>query len=139
MHTTGIDDRRIARLGLLGLAAMGTCGAALVVIHRQWGIGLPCPFLSLTGWWCPFCGGTRMVGSLIDGDLAAAVHWNPVALILVIGTVIQGVIWVMRLIKPAPRSAGSPHSRRGPSARVAILSVSALLLAWTIARNVFAS
>ena len=36
----------------------------------------PCLFRNLAGWECPGCGMTRAVLSLLRGDLAAALHYN---------------------------------------------------------------
>jgi Protein of unknown function (DUF2752) len=32
----------------------------------------PCPFLSLTGWYCPLCGGLRAGHALLHGQIATA-------------------------------------------------------------------
>lgn len=40
----------------------------------------PCVFKLLTGWDCPFCGGTRMVWYLLHGDLGRAALDNAMAL-----------------------------------------------------------
>ena len=38
-----------------------------------------CPLRAWFGIDCPLCGGLRMTGSLLHGDLSAAVHYNVVA------------------------------------------------------------
>jgi hypothetical protein len=38
---------------------------------------LPCLFKVTTGYPCPTCGSTRMVSGLINLDILAAFHWNP--------------------------------------------------------------
>ncbi|MFC1412352.1 DUF2752 domain-containing protein [Streptacidiphilus sp. N1-12] len=50
-----------------------------------------CPFLRVTGWWCPACGGLRCVHALTRGDLGAAVHDN--VLVVVAGTV-AALVWL---------------------------------------------
>lgn len=40
-----------------------------------------CVFRNITGLPCPFCGGTRSVGSVLSGDLAEAWSFNPLGLI----------------------------------------------------------
>lgn len=37
----------------------------------------PCPFLALTGWFCPGCGSTRTLHALLHGDIARALAMNP--------------------------------------------------------------
>lgn len=38
-----------------------------------------CPFLLVTGWYCPGCGTLRALHALAHGDLATAVARNPLA------------------------------------------------------------
>lgn len=55
--------------------------AATAVVGAAWLLSpLPTPacwFHTLTGQPCPTCGGTRCIRSLLDGNLPAAVQWNP--------------------------------------------------------------
>ncbi|MEY4927081.1 MAG: hypothetical protein RI894_1517 [Bacteroidota bacterium] len=37
-----------------------------------------CPLLLLTGWHCPFCGGTRAVYHLLHGNFAQAWQYNKI-------------------------------------------------------------
>lgn len=41
----------------------------------------PCPFLALTGWFCPGCGSTRALHALLHGDLVQALAMNPLLVI----------------------------------------------------------
>jgi uncharacterized protein DUF2752 len=36
-----------------------------------------CPFLSLTGFQCPGCGSQRAIHQLLQGNILAAFHYNP--------------------------------------------------------------
>lgn len=38
----------------------------------------PCPFLHITGWQCPGCGGTRSMFSLLNGDIITSLQMNPI-------------------------------------------------------------
>jgi hypothetical protein len=62
------------------LLAAGAVLAASVVLHlrdpHQSGSYLFCPWLVLTGTYCPGCGGLRAVNDLTHGDLAAAASSN---------------------------------------------------------------
>ena len=41
----------------------------------------PCPFLALTGWFCPGCGSTRALHALLHGDVVQALAMNPLLVI----------------------------------------------------------
>ncbi len=43
---------------------------------------IPCPIKSLTGFYCPGCGITRMILSILKGDLYQAFRYNPLVFIL---------------------------------------------------------
>ncbi|MER7043444.1 DUF2752 domain-containing protein [Streptomyces jumonjinensis] len=49
-----------------------------------------CPLLSLTGVYCPGCGGLRSAHAFVNGDLATALGANAVA---VTGYVVLAVVW----------------------------------------------
>ncbi|MBR5453443.1 MAG: DUF2752 domain-containing protein [Clostridia bacterium] len=60
----------------LGILVLGA--AYIILSPLIFGdIGQPCPIYSLTGCLCPGCGATRMCFSLLRGDVAAAVGYNP--------------------------------------------------------------
>lgn len=50
-----------------------------------------CPFLRITGWWCPACGGLRCVHALTRGDLGAALHDN---VLVVVAGAVAAVLWL---------------------------------------------
>lgn len=48
-----------------------------------------CPVHRVSGFWCPLCGGTRAVYSLLHGDVRTALGYNPFApVVLALGVVI---------------------------------------------------
>ena len=51
-----------------------------------------CAFHSLTGLFCPGCGGTRALYSLLHGDFLAAIHYNLFAILLA-----PIIIWLLTL------------------------------------------
>jgi len=71
------------------VAAAFSAGAAYLyaVDPSQPGHYPPCPFLGLTGYWCPGCGAARALHALLHGDLGSAVARNP-AVPLVLGYVL---------------------------------------------------
>ena len=89
---------------------------------------LPCPFRFITGWYCPFCGGLRMVHDLAHGQLAAALHDDALALPLLLIVV---AAW-LNLV--AGRWRGRPVVRvRRPGWLWPAVAV--ILIAWTVLRN----
>ncbi|TDD72886.1 DUF2752 domain-containing protein [Actinomadura darangshiensis] len=64
----------------------GVAAGALVVAFRadpnEPGHYPGCPFLALTGYYCPGCGGTRLVYALTHGDVGTAFGLNPLLFVL---------------------------------------------------------
>ncbi len=79
-------------------------GLALSALYATTGIGLPCPFRALTGWDCPLCGGTRMGGALLHGDVQAAFGFNPLAFVALVILGVLGALWTVE-------AAGGPSVR----------------------------
>ena len=82
---------------LFGVMAAGAvlAGAGCLLLRLfdlEWVMeGGPCLILSLTGWYCPGCGGTRAFLALIKGDIAASLRYHPAVLYLaVFGIVFMG-------------------------------------------------
>jgi hypothetical protein len=64
-----------------------------------------CPFALLTGTACPGCGMTRAVSYLLRGDWASAIHYHPLApLVLTMGVAGWGWCLLRRaeLVRPLP-------------------------------------
>ena len=121
--------RSVARSGLPVVGGLFAGGLALSALFATTGVGVPCPFLALTGWLCPLCGGTRMGAALLHGDLAGAYGFNPVALVAltVLGAV--AMVWAIEV-------AGGPAARppRRLTKRLAqVPAVAWLLLALLVA------
>jgi hypothetical protein len=69
---------------LFTLFFIGALAAAVMFVDPHTDALLPgCVFRSLTGWYCPLCGGMRAVHSLLHGDLARAVSENLMVLLIV--------------------------------------------------------
>lgn len=83
---------------LLVAGGILTGGVGLSALFATTGGGLVCPFLALTGWQCPLCGGTRMGSALLHGDLGAAAAANPVALVAVAVLALLTVLWTVELL-----------------------------------------
>ena len=134
--STDVREFRATRAaGVVGAFFAG--GLALSALYATTGVGLPCPFRALTGWDCPLCGGTRMGGALLHGDVLAAFGYNPLALIGLLIVGVLGVLWTVEAAGgPAVRLPGR-LAERLRRIRAAQWLVVALLVAliYTITRN----
>lgn len=96
--------RSVARSGLAVVGGLFAGGLALSALFATTGVGVPCPFLALTGWQCPLCGGTRMGAALLHGDVAGAYAFNPVVLVALTVLGALAVAWAIEV-------AGGPAIR----------------------------
>lgn len=58
-------------------------------------VGIPCLFYEITGYYCPGCGITRLLFSLLKLDFYQAFRYNPLIFILII---IIGIYWLVKFI-----------------------------------------
>ena len=94
-----IDKQISAREALVRVGSVGLVGFGFGAVHLVTGLGLPCPFRALTGWLCPFCGGTHMAEALLRGDIVAAWTDNPLLLVVVVLIGIRSVGWLVELVR----------------------------------------
>lgn len=117
----GHQHRRYLAAGT-GLLLGGALGyIALVDPHHVGSLYPQCPFKTLTGWDCPFCGGLRMTHDLLHGDLAASVNDN---IFLLIGLPLLAA-WLLIRRRQGRRSV--------PVAALSAIVVAAI--GWTVLRN----
>ena len=71
------------RAAYVGLALLGAAGVAFLYAFdpRNPGIFPACPFLGLTGCYCPGCGTLRALHVLLRGDVAGAAGYNVLAVL----------------------------------------------------------
>lgn len=109
-------------------AALGAVATIALVSPEEPGHYPTCPFLALTGWFCPGCGSLRAVHALAHGDVATAWDRNPLAVLLLPAVVVAWVAWGLRL---AGRRAW--HPSRIPAGWIWGLLV--VVLVYWLARN----
>ena len=119
------------------VAGLVAGGVALSAVYSATGLGVPCPFLTLTGWDCPLCGGTRMGAALLHGDVAAAYGYNPVALVALTVVGALGALW---LVEAAGGPAVRPPARWSAAARRIgslrwLAAGLVLAVGWTLVRH----
>lgn len=120
--------RRLAGPASGAVLAGAATGFLYLVSSHAHQVFLPCPFRLITGLYCPFCGGLRMVHDLAHGQLVAALHDDALALPLL-------AIAVLAWLNVAVGSwRGRPVVRvRRPGWLWPVVVV--VLVAWTVLRN----
>jgi hypothetical protein len=85
---------------------LGVAGALTIALHFRdphdsgsWG---GCPWLLLTGRYCPGCGGLRAVNDLTNGDLVGAASSNLVFVAMVPVLVVWWLLWTRRAWSGGP-------------------------------------
>ncbi len=112
---------------------LGLTATAVAVALRDphapgsWGF---CPFLVITGWYCPGCGGLRAVYDLAHGDWAAAVSSNVYGLVLCAGL---GLAWFGWLVSASLNRVIDWHRLVPRHLGLVILAVTVV---FTVARNI---
>ncbi|MGV9305148.1 MULTISPECIES: DUF2752 domain-containing protein [unclassified Nonomuraea] len=126
---TGTRGRK-AVLAPLGVALVAGAAFAYVglVDPNQPGHYPACPFLALTGWYCPGCGGLRAAHALAHLDPVAALGLNP---LIVLAVPVLAYFWTRWLVAGW---RGRPW--RPPAPRpLLIWSLLALILVFWVVRN----
>ena len=72
---------RLIKAALFWLCLAGI-GVILLLRPKDAGLGLPCIIHSLTGLYCPGCGSSRLLASLLHMEFYQAFRWNPLLFIL---------------------------------------------------------
>lgn len=117
-------------LPFAGVSALALAGFVLVAAldPNRAGHYPTCPFLLLTGWWCPGCGTLRAVHDLAHLDIGGALARNPLTVLLVPVLVLAWATWLLRLT-----GRDAPVVGRAPAPVVGVLV--ALVLSYGVLRN----
>lgn len=136
LHAPQARTGRWRRVSAPLLLAAGVLAASVLLHlrdpHRSgsWGF---CPWLLLTGAYCPGCGGLRAVNDLTNGDLRAAASSN----LLFVGAIPLLVFWWTRWFADRWRGV-----RRTVSPRRAVLGCAAFVVVavtfWVVRNLAFA-
>lgn len=130
----GLTGGRRAVLLPLGAAAAAlvVTGYVAAVDPNVAGHYPTCPFLALTGWYCPGCGALRAVHALAHGDLMTALARNPFTVVAVGYAVVAWVLWLDRTARGRPRRwLAPPWVLYGVLAAILIFWVLRNLPGWT--------
>lgn len=113
----------------LTTGAMGLLGAGYVtaVDPNTAGHYPTCPFLWVTGWYCPGCGALRAMHALGHGDVMTALACNPFAVAAIGYVAVTWALWLRRTI------TGQPPRWLAPA--WVLHGVLGLILAFWVLRN----
>ena len=102
--STVLAGGRRAVLLPLGVAAVTLVGTGYVAAVDPNTVGHypTCPFLAITGWYCPGCGALRAVHALAHGDPMTALALNPFAVVALGYVVVAWVLWLERTASGRP-------------------------------------
>lgn len=109
-----------------GILAAATVTVALVDPNAP-GHYPGCPFLAITGWYCPFCGGLRTVHDLSHLDLGAALAQNPLVVLLIPVAAWAWWRWVRRAFDWMP-----PRRLLVPSRWMSWTALAVLVVFWVL-------
>jgi hypothetical protein len=112
----------------VAVAALAATGYVAVVDPNVAGHYPTCPFLAITGWYCPGCGALRAVHALAHGDLSTALARNPFAVVAAGYLAVAWALWLRRTATGRPRRWLAP-----PWVLYSVLG--AILMFWVL-RNV---
>lgn len=137
--TARVATARRDRLRWPLLIAGATAGLTLALHLRDphaqssWG---GCPWLALTGYYCPGCGVLRGVNDLSNGDVLAAASSNLVLVVLVPVLALAWWSWTSRAWSgTAPAGGTGPTGIVTRHPAVAVALAAALMVAFTVLRN----
>ena len=81
VERTGWLRSPCATLAMFASLTVGSLGLLRLVDPRIPGNYPTCPFLFLTGCYCPGCGTLRALATLMEGDLRGAMGYNPLTVL----------------------------------------------------------
>jgi hypothetical protein len=129
----GLNASVFTALWAPAAVAAGAClGCTAILLGDPTTPGGPlptCPTKLIFGIDCPGCGSMRMVYSLLHGDLAAAAHYNAVALVTLPLLLLAWVTWTRGRLR-GTRVQSWQHWRWAPQVALVVFAV------WFVIRNI---
>lgn len=131
---TALTRGRRSVLRPLGVAAVALMSAGVVaaVDPNVAGHYPTCPFLAVTGLYCPGCGALRAIHALAHGDVLTALARNPLTVVAVGYLVVTWVFWLQRSATGRPlRWLAPPWVLYGVLASITLFWVLRNVPGWT--------
>jgi hypothetical protein len=99
--TTSLGRRLAGPLG--ALVGVGAAWAAVALLRPGDAGPTPCPWRTITGLDCPFCGSTRSAAALASGDLVGALDHNALFVVGILPlAVVAWLMWTGRAWRGTP-------------------------------------
>jgi Protein of unknown function (DUF2752) len=132
MMTNPIQRRRQAHVALAAVvSAIVAISATLYLFPPETNPFYPqCPFHALTGLLCPGCGATRALATLVHGNLAGAMHWNGLVVLLLPVLALYGAIAYGRAV--AGNAVAWPRV-----SNATVFTLLAVTMSFGVGRNLF--
>lgn len=106
------QTQRLAWAAPIGVVSAAAAAATYVAQSdpNQTGNYPTCPFLLVTGQYCPGCGSLRMIHALTQGDIVSAAGFNVLALVMLPILAFMFVRWtsVKWRLRPPPTTMAHP-------------------------------
>jgi hypothetical protein len=96
--SSSLDRSVLTRPPAVGALALAAVGYLAVVDPNQPGHYPSCPFLFVTGRYCPGCGGLRAIHDLFHGELTAALSSNVLVVLMVPLGLLLWLCWTGNLL-----------------------------------------
>ncbi len=129
--TTAVDPAARIRVAGTALTALSGCLLLALVDPSRTAIAPPCPWLLLTGRWCPGCGGLRAGHALLTGDVRTALGFNALVALALPLLAAAWAVWALRTWTSLKLPL--PELRRMPPAVWTALGI--LVAAFWVLRN----
>jgi hypothetical protein len=111
----------------VGAVAAASCVVVALVDPSQPGRYPLCPFYAVTGRWCPGCGSLRGLHQLLNGNVGAALGFNPLMVLAAPILVYSWLAWLSRSV-----AAGPTLPRFGTGARTPLVVLVVVLAFWLL-------
>jgi len=123
----------LTRLRAPALVAAGAAGVCAAVAWADpatpGGVIPPCPTYTIFGIYCPGCGISRMLYSLVHLDIQAALHYNALGVVAVAIAVVAFAAWTVGSARGTTRPQWGRY-RCAP--RIALVTIAL----WFVVRNI---
>lgn len=127
--STFAAHRLTAPVVVAGAVALVCVGVTLADPTTPGGAIPVCPSKALLGINCPGCGSSRMLYSLLHGDLSAALHFNALGLLALGALLYSYLAWTRSRVTGR---TGTPWHLRRHAPNIVL----AVVLIWFVIRNI---